>query len=69
MHAIAALLAAEHFNDLIREAQEERLRRLANSARPHRPPRTFGVGRRVFSGVRRLLGQSSPSSTPRPAGA
>ena len=67
MHPYAALIAAGHLQDLMREAEEERRRQLVRSVSPRRPSRTLGFARRVADLVRRLLGQTTGTSPVEPA--
>jgi hypothetical protein len=70
MHPFTAFLAAEHLQDLLREADDERRAVLVRSVRPHATARTFAVGRLIGAATRRLLrtrnGSTSPQR-PRPA--
>ena len=57
MNTFAAFLAAEHLQDLLREAEADRLRRIARAGnRPSTAPavRSPGIGRRVATVIRRL---------------
>ena len=69
MHAIAALLAAGHLNDLIREADNERRAALARAARPSSPKRPGGLGRRIASILSRDRGRTTRAARTGPAGA
>ena len=53
MNAIAALLAAEHLNDLLREAENERRSKLVRSVRPTDGGPRFGPVRRALASLRR----------------
>ncbi len=53
MHAYATLLVTEHLNDLLREAADERRRRLLGSPDRSDRPR-FGLARRLGALARRL---------------
>ncbi len=72
MHPFTAFLAAEHLQDLLREADDERRAALVRSVRPHATARTFAIGRRAGATLRRLVGRRTSSTSPqrsRPAGA
>ena len=72
MHPFTAFLAAEHLQDLLREADDERRAVLVRSVRPHTTSRTLAIGRRVGATIRRLVGRRTESTSPqrpRPAGA
>jgi hypothetical protein len=66
MHAIAALLAAEHLNNLMREANDERRLALVRSARPASPSRFLGLRTRLASAFGRDV-KTAASTRPRPA--
>ncbi len=69
MNALAALLVADHLNDLMREAEEERRLRILRGARPKPAGRLLRLGPRIASIINRLRDQVSRSTKPRPAGA
>ena len=66
MNPFVATLAAEHLQDLLREAEHERLWKLARTGSTA-TPRHFSLGRRVESALRRLRGLLSGSRRARPA--
>lgn len=69
MTTISALLAAEHFQDLLREAETERRLGLFRSARPNHRVELFDLLRGLRTGLRRLRDAVTGPSGPRPAAA
>ena len=63
MHPFTALLAADHLQDLLREAESERRAALVRSVQPHANARTFTLGRFVATARYRLLRTRSGSSS------
>jgi hypothetical protein len=53
MHPFTAFLAAEHLQDLLREAEDERLRKLAQSVRPTGRSGPRSPGPRALAFLRR----------------
>lgn len=54
MHFFLAQLANEHIQDLLREAEAERLAKLARAGNPHADAMSMGVVLRVLPILRRL---------------
>lgn len=67
MHAFTALLAADHLQDLLREAEDERRRQLVRSVQPKSPARALGVRRGATWLVRRLRRRPTGIDRPQPA--
>ena len=67
LNALTALLAADHLQDLLREAEDERRAHLVNASRPSKPRFGSGLGHRIAAAARRLVRQPSISVRPRTA--
>lgn len=66
MNPFVATLAAEHLQDLLREAEHERLWKLARTGSPA-ATRNASLGRRLESALRRLRGLLPGARRARPA--
>ena len=66
MNPFIAQLAAEHLQDLLREADQDRRWRLSRSGEGS-PRRSLSVGGRIGSALRRLLGSLRGAGRSRPA--
>ncbi len=62
MHPFTALLAVDHIQDLLREAEAERRASLVRSVGPQAAARTLSLGRLVGAVTRRISRTRSGSS-------
>jgi len=69
MHAITALLATEHLNDLLREADNERRVALVRSGQPTPPSRGGGLTSRLAAALGRGSARTARPARTGPAGA
>jgi hypothetical protein len=63
MNIIAAYLAAEHFKDLLREADDERRLALVKASKAPRPSGGSGLGSRLLAAIRRPAGAAGTAGS------